>query len=154
MKTFSIENHSCISRFMYVRHATGLLEDGISLLHWATLIFISFFCVHIMLIHPMRCCSVQFVFGLLIIKHTLMQIGHKWEILPGFSQRNILCQNQPLPHDPRQWRPKRALSQALPSDGRDRVNVSWSKLLLLLFCPELQVWYVDYFSMHLSNWIT
>ena len=53
---FSIKNHFSISRFIYVRYATGLLEDGISLLHWATIIFISFFSFHIMLIHPIKCC--------------------------------------------------------------------------------------------------
>ena len=105
-------NHIYIFRYIYVRYATGLLEDGISLLHWATLIFISFFCIHIMLIHPMRWSSLSlclFIWFKSTSEHSgfhwtenpilshlilvlsqflnfnLMQIYQKWETLPGFS---------------------------------------------------------------------
>ena len=117
-------------RYIYVRYATGLLEDGISLLHWATLIFISFFCVHIMLIHPMRCSFLSFCLFIWfkLISKLPLQICQKWETLPGFSQRNILCQNQHLFDHPRQSGPQRALHQALPSNGWRYLNVPWSGL--------------------------
>ena len=71
-----------------------------------------------------------------------MQICQKWKLLSRFYQRNVLCQNQPFPHYPRQSRPQNNLHKAISSPDWHCFYVSWSCLLLLLFCPESQVIFI------------
>ena len=43
------------SRFAYVCFATGLLKEGLALLHWSTTLLLLAMCVIAALIYPFRC---------------------------------------------------------------------------------------------------
>ena len=43
------------SRFAYVCFATGLLKEGLALLHWSTILMLLAMCVIAALIYPFRC---------------------------------------------------------------------------------------------------
>ena len=47
--------HCFFLRFVYVRHATGLVKEGTRLLHWLTVVFIAAFSINLMLMWPVRC---------------------------------------------------------------------------------------------------
>ena len=42
------------SRFIYVRYASGLLKEGLSLLHWLTLTMMTILCINTTIIYPLR----------------------------------------------------------------------------------------------------
>ena len=42
------------SRFTYVCYASGLLKEGLSLLHWLTMILMTLICINTTIIYPLR----------------------------------------------------------------------------------------------------
>ena len=43
-----------LTRFIYVCYASGLLKEGVSLLHWIVMIVLTFMCINSTIIYPIR----------------------------------------------------------------------------------------------------
>ena len=54
------------SRFTYVCYASGLLKEGLSLLHWLTMILMTLLCINTTIVYPLR-----FMFYVLLLHLTI-----------------------------------------------------------------------------------
>ena len=53
-KCFPILFLKFLCRFIYVRYASGLLKEGLSMLHWLTMILMTLLCINTIIIYPIR----------------------------------------------------------------------------------------------------
>ena len=47
--------HNVYYRFIYVCYASGLLKEGVTLLHWIVMLVCTIMCINSTIVHPIRC---------------------------------------------------------------------------------------------------
>ena len=88
-------------RSMYVCFASGLLKEGLTLLHWSTLVVLVACCFNSAIIHPFRLYGHKFVN--IKTNISIFKIYFEWKLLSRFSKGNDLHQNKYYTH-PTRWK--------------------------------------------------
>ena len=114
---------------MYVCFASGLLKEGLSLLHWSSMIILLFYSFHSAFIHPFRCFYIENY----TVYYSLMDIFRY--IFSGKyyqdSLKGMICTKTNLTH--------------ILQDEDTRVEVATKPFLVIIFGHSIYFGLVVYF---------
>ena len=98
--------HCFFLRFVYVRHATGLVKEGTRLLHWLTVVFIAAFSINLMLMWPVRCKQHLEYINIRLYQHPTHTLGTSGEATSTWTRwRGSYAPGAASPPSPTPTRP-------------------------------------------------